>query len=47
MISSTELRLNEWLSPLEAHVMSMQSLLIWENPAYSTFFVIFLHMIFW
>ena len=46
-ILDTERRLQEVISPVESYIMMTQSILVWENPQYTSVMFVCANILFW
>ncbi len=46
-IKMKEESLRMWLNPMEARIMSLQSVLVWEKPYHSAGLLIAVNVLFW
>ena len=46
-VRDTEEYLREWLNPLESKIMTLQTILVWENPQHSAMLFLAVNILFW
>lgn len=46
-IRMKEESLKKWLNPMEARIMSLQSVLVWEKPYHSAGLLLAVNVLFW
>ena len=44
---SSENKCNQLLGPWEPHIMTVQSLLVWENPQHTAILLVVVNILFW